>query len=114
MAVVLMLWPVGTGEPLRVSVPTVGSETIVAAWNALAGPVPVGGVSFGSVKPKSASVIAYDVSSRTGPAALPLVPAGASVTELTVTVITLGVGSVLPLGATVLPSSLTWNVMLGQ
>ena len=81
MLATLMLWPAVTATPDSVRLPAPGSVVIVTALSALAG------LSFGSVKPKSAAVKVYCVSSSV--VTVLLVPAGASLTAVTLTVIVL-------------------------
>ena len=72
----LMLWPAVTATPLKVRLPLPGKVVMVTAAKLLAG------LSFGSLKPKSAAVKARPVSSSVVRVAL--VPAGASLTAVTV------------------------------
>src|SRR5262245_51522112 len=83
MSVAAMIFPTLTATPLFVSVPA-GSDVIMTPSSALAGPVPVGGVSLGSVNGKSASANVYFVSSRIVIVLSAL--SGASLTELMVMV----------------------------
>ena len=81
MFATLMLWPAVTATPDNVKLPAPGIVVIVTAVSALAG------LSLGSVKPKSAAANVYCVSSSV--VTVLSVPAGASLTEVTSTVIVL-------------------------
>ena len=96
------LWPAVTATPDSARVPAPGMVLILTAVSALAG------LSLGSVKPKSALANVYAVSSSV--VTVLLVPAGASLTAVTFTVIVLGVGSRSTPPLAVPPSSCTWKV----
>src|SRR5438876_110009 len=97
-------WPATTAAPRTLSVPVPGSVVIFTAWKAL------GGVSWGSVKPKSARANVYGVSSSV--VTVVAVPTGASLTGVTFTVSARGVGSRSTPPFAVPPLSCTWNVKL--
>ena len=104
MLATLMLWPAVTATPDNVKLPAPGTVVIVTALSALAG------LSFGSVKPKSAAANVYGVSS---PVVTVLsVPAGASLTDVTSMVSVLADASRSTPPLAVPPSSCTWNVKL--
>ena len=96
--------PAVTPTPESVRLPAAGSVVITTDWSALAG------VSVGSVKPKIGGRQARAASSSV--VTVVLVPAGASLTAVTlrVTVFALGSRSTPPLA--VPPSSCTWKVKL--
>ena len=96
----LMLWPAVTGTPLRVKLPLAGKVVMLTAWKLLAG------LSFGSVKPKSAALKLRAVSSKV--VSVALVPAGASLTAVTLKVMVFGVVSYVP------KLSCTLNVKLAR
>src|SRR3989442_1497485 len=96
--------PAVTAMPLSLSAPATGSVVIRTAWK------PLAGLSWGSVKPKSARANVYGVSSN-------LVtdggePSGAAVTSVKLTVNGRGVGSRSTPPLPVPPSSCTWNAKL--
>src|SRR3989441_163909 len=104
MSPTLTNWPATTAAPRTLSVPVPGSVVIFTAWKAL------GGVSWGSVKPKSARANVYAVSSSV--VTVVAVPTGASLTGVTFTVSARGVGSRSTPPLAVPPLSCTWNVKL--
>ena len=75
MSATLTNCPAATAVPLSLSVPAPGSVAIFTAWKAL------GGVSWGSVNPKSARANVYGVSSSV--VTVVAVPTGASLTDRT-------------------------------
>ena len=96
-----MNWPLVTLTPFRVNFPAVGRLLMRTACNWLAGE------SYGSVKPKSAFVKTYAEPSTV--VTVLSVPAGASLTGMTLTVIALATGSRSTPPLAVPPSSCTWN-----
>src|SRR5437764_1201675 len=96
--------PAVTASPLRSEERRVGKDGICTGRRALAGTTP------GSLNPKSPAVNVYEPSSST--VTVWLVPCGASLTHVTLTVIVRGVESRLapPLAAPPSPSS--WNLKL--
>ena len=100
--------PTVTATPDSASVPAPGKVVTLTFNNALAPPAPA--ASPGSVKPKSAAAKVYTASSST--VTVLLVPTGASLTAVTLTVIVRAeVSRSTPLFA-VPPSSCTWKVKL--
>ena len=96
--------PAVIAVPLSVSVPAPGSVVIRTAWSWLAG------LSWGSVKPKSARTNVYGASSNV--VTVVGVPTGASLTAVTFTVSARGMGSRFTPPLAVPPSSCTWKVKL--
>ena len=97
--------PAMTATPSSSSVPAAGGETIVTAASVS------GGLSCGSLKPKSLVVNAYDPSLTTD--TVLSTPSGASLTEVTSIVMVLGLGSRSAAPVTsVPPSSRTWKVIV--
>src|SRR5262245_60143266 len=94
--------PGRTKLPLLVNVPLAGIETICTARKAF------GGVSFGSVNPKSVVPNVYTASSSR--LTVLGVPGGGSFTFVTLIVTVFGERSVSPPKLAVPPSSFTWNV----
>ena len=95
-------WPAVTSMPDNRMTPAVGSVVIVTFCNVLAG------VSFGSVKPKSLAAKVNAVSSLV--VTVRFVPAGASFTAVTPSVMVLGVWSVFCPPLASVPLSVTWKV----
>ena len=95
-------WPVTSATPLSVRVPAAGRLEILTLSSAFAG------LPSASVKPKSAAEKVYAVSSSV--VTVLFVPAGASFTAVTSTVIARGVASRLMPPFAVPPLSRTWNV----
>ena len=95
-------WPAVTLTPLSCSVPATGSAVILTAVSALTGE------SAESVKPKSAAVKMYAVSSSV--VTVLFVPTGASLTDVTFTLMVRGVASRSMPPFAVPPSSCTWKV----
>jgi electron-transferring-flavoprotein dehydrogenase len=98
------LCPALSATPDRVKLPTPGSVVICTALNALAG------LSLKSVNPKSTPAKVYCVSSEV--VIVLSLPAGASLTEVTSTLIVLGEASRSTPALAVPPSSCTWKVKL--
>src|SRR5919204_521255 len=97
-------WPAVTAMPLSLSDPAAGSVEIFTAARLLAG------VAFGSLKPKSAVVNWYAVSSFV--VTVLSAPDGASFTDVTSIVIVFADGSRSTPLYDVPPSSCTWKVKL--
>ena len=98
--------PAVTATPESASEPAPGTVVILTLASALApATLPA---SVRSVNPKSAAVNVYTVSSSV--ATVLLVPAGASLTEVTLTVMVRGVASRSTPPLATPPSSCTWNV----
>ena len=91
-----------TATPESVRLPAPGTVVTLTFNKALTG------ASDGSVKPKSAAVNVYAVSSRV--VTVLLVPIGASFTDVTLTVIVRGVASRSTPPFATPPLSCTWNV----
>src|SRR5690349_10249926 len=111
----LMNWPVVTATPPNSSVPLVGSVVIFTALNTLAGPVPTGAVSFGSLKPKSLAAMVKAFACSVPFSSIDivlLVPVGASFTLVTLIVIVLGVTETSEPPLATPPLSCTWKVKL--
>jgi hypothetical protein len=104
MLTTLMLWPAVTATPDSVRLPAPGMAVILTAVSALAGE------SLGSAKPKSAAANVYCISSFV--VTMLFVPAGASLTAVTLTVIVFGEASRSTPPLEVPPSSCTWKVKL--
>ncbi len=104
MSAAATTWLAATATPSSFSVPAAGSVVILTAANAFAG------VSFGSVKPKSAVANVYAVSSFV--VTVLSAPAGASFTAVTSIVIVLAVWSRSTPPLAVPPLSCTWKVKL--
>ena len=99
-------WPALTATPESVRLPAPGSAVILTALSAFApAALPA---SAGSVKPKSAAVKVYAASSSV--VTVLFVPTGASLTDVTFTVIVRGVASRSTPPFATPPSSCTWKV----
>ena len=95
-------WPTVTATPESVKLPAPGKAVILMLSSTLTGE------SLGSVKPKSAAVKVYAVSSSV--VTVLLVPIGASFTDVTFTVIVRAEVSRSTPPLAVPPSSCTWKV----
>src|SRR5204863_388221 len=99
-------WRVVKAMPLLVSVPVPARGNVVISTGSSA----LAGLSFGSLKPNSAAVNVWAVSSLV--VIVLSGPDGASFTEVTLIVLVLATGSVSTPPLAVPPLSRTWNVKL--